>query len=267
METVEAPGRDFSVSSVTVDGFTMRYFEAGAGEPLLWVHGAGGPHFSRALDQLTRDFRILAVELPGFGESEINQRTADGAEMAGTLASFIREVIGESTHVWGTSLGAVVATHLAIDHPDTVKSLVLEGPGAFRRGGTNPATRTPEEMQRAFNVHPERVPWRQMTPPDPDRWQLVMRIMGDEHDDVLEARLSQIQAPTLAFWGIDDGIIPAASGRIYKEHVPLCAYVLVYDAAHDVQGDRPEACAELVGDFLHRGLNFVINQDDHRINP
>ncbi|HWI71349.1 MAG TPA: alpha/beta hydrolase [Baekduia sp.] len=264
---VEAPGRDFSIGSVEADGFKVRYWEAGEGDAVVWIHGAGGPQFSHALDLLTRSHRVIAVELPGFGESAINDRTANAAEMAGTVAQVIEAMGLAPTHVWGTSMGGVVATHLAVNHPGVVRSLVVEGPGPFRRGGPNPAQLTPEEMVRAFNLHPERVAHRTPAPPDPERWALVMRLMGEEHDAALEGALAGIQAPTLAFWGVGDGIIPPAAGRIYKEHIPQCSYVLVHGAAHDVQGDRPEACAELVGDFLARGLNFAINDRDGRINP
>jgi pimeloyl-ACP methyl ester carboxylesterase len=265
--TAEVPGRGFTSGSVEADGFTIRYEEAGGGDPVVWVHGAGGPQPSHVLDALVGEFRVVAVELPGFGTSAVNTRTSGAAEMAGTLAAFIEALGIGPAHVWGTSMGGVVATHLALEHPEAVRSLIVEAPGPFRRGSAPPSSLGPEELARAFNRHPERVAWREMRPPDPERWELVMKIMGGEHDDALEARLHEIQAPTLAVWGIDDGIIPPEGGRIYKQRVPHCAYVLVYDAAHDVQGDRPEACTDLVRDFLRRGLNFVISDEDARINP
>lgn len=267
-ETVEAAGQGFVEQSVEVDGFRIRYLESGSGEPIVWVHGAGGLQSSFALDDLASDHRVLMVELPGFGDSEINERTESAGEMAATLAEFIGAVDVAPVHLWGTSMGGIVATHLALDHPKLVKSLVLEGPGPFRSGAVNPATRSPEEMVAAFNNHPERVAWRETSPPDPARWPLVMKLMGAAvHDDALEARLAELQAPTLAFWGIDDGIIPPEGGQVYKARTPHCAYVLVYDAAHDVQGDRPEAVASMVRDFLKRGTSFVVSDSDARINP
>lgn len=266
-QSVQAPGADFVEKTAEADGFTITYHEAGHGDALVHVHGAGGPSMSFALDRLAREFRVIAVELPGFGKSEVNERTQSPAEMASTLAAFIKALELAPVFLFGTSMGGVVATHCAVDHPDAVKALILEGPGPFRSGATPPSARTPEELAVAFNNHPERVSYRQPAAPEPERWGLVMKIMGDEHDASLEARLHEIEVPTLAFWGIDDGIIPPVSGRIYKSNVPHCAYVLVNDAAHDVQGDRPEAVAELVGDFLKQGMNFVVNGRDGRINP
>jgi pimeloyl-ACP methyl ester carboxylesterase len=54
-------------------------------------------------------------------------------------------------------------------------------------------------------------------------------------------------------YGADDGVILPSCGREYKALIPQCDYILVYDSNHDIQADRPEAYAELVGDFLTRG--------------
>ena len=48
--------------------------------------------------------------------------------------------------------------------------------------------------------------------------------------------------------------------------MPNCALVYVYDAAHDVQGDRAEAFADLVGDFLRRGMVFLVPEESTLIN-
>jgi pimeloyl-ACP methyl ester carboxylesterase len=170
-------------------------------------------------------------------------------------------------HVWGTSMGGVVSTHLVVRNPEVVRSLIIEAPGAFRRGVRNPAELSPEEATRGFNSHPERVAWRKRTPPDPERWGLVVKIMGPDRDADLEARLGEISVPALVMFGVDDGIFSPASGETYRDNVPHCAYVLVEDAAHDLQGDQPEACAKLVREFLANGLALTDSQHDARITP
>ena len=57
------------------------------------------------------------------------------------------------------------------------------------------------------------------------------------------------------------------NGRIYRRTLPNCALVYVFDAAHDIQSDRPEAFADVVSDFVRRGMNFMVNETDHLINP
>jgi pimeloyl-ACP methyl ester carboxylesterase len=51
----------------------VRYFEAGSGDPIVRIHGAGGPLFSYALDDLATTNRIVELELPGFGQSPLNE--------------------------------------------------------------------------------------------------------------------------------------------------------------------------------------------------
>jgi pimeloyl-ACP methyl ester carboxylesterase len=68
-----APGGAFKPHTVEADGFTVRYFEAGSGDPIVRIHGAGGPLFSYALDDLATTNRIVELELPGFGQSPLNE--------------------------------------------------------------------------------------------------------------------------------------------------------------------------------------------------
>jgi pimeloyl-ACP methyl ester carboxylesterase len=59
----------FSEGYVEADGFRIRYMEAGQGTPLVHLHGAGGLRLTPAHDLLSRQFRVVAFEMPGFGQS------------------------------------------------------------------------------------------------------------------------------------------------------------------------------------------------------
>jgi len=63
------PGAAFAEKFIEADGFRIRYCEAGQGAPLLHLHGAGGLRLSPAHDLLARHFRVIAFEMPGFGQS------------------------------------------------------------------------------------------------------------------------------------------------------------------------------------------------------
>ena len=266
-ESVVPPGGSFTPGQIEADGFIVRYLEAGQGEPVVRVHGAGGPRLSYALEDLASTYRVIELELPGFGASPINGRTDSAASMADTVAAVIDALGLAPVHVWGASMGGVVSTHLATRHPEYFGSLILEAPGTFRAGGRNPAELTPEEATRAFNSHPERVSWRGRTSQDPRRWELVVKIMGPEHDSALEAQLRHLAVPTFVMFGLDDGIFPPTSGAIYRDSVPQCAHVLIEDAAHDIQGDQPETCVELVREFLADAPAFIRRHHDTRITP
>jgi pimeloyl-ACP methyl ester carboxylesterase len=265
--TVRAPGSAFVEKSVEAAGFTVRYFVAGDGPAVLYLHGAGGPVMTFALDALAEKFRVIALELPGWGEQPND--VADFDALAAQVAEIATALGLEQFHLMGTSFGGACALHLATGFPDRVLSLVLEGPAKFREATAHPSTLAPEAFVKAFRTHPERLP--HMSPPDPDFmarvWPTVERLMGDGTDDGLVARLADVPTRTLILFGCNDGIINPINGRLLRRTLRNSSLQYVYDAAHDIQSDRPEAFADVVGDFLSRGMKFLINDQDGLINP
>ena len=71
---------------VEADGFRIRYREAGEGTPLVHLHGAGGLRWNPAHDLLARHFRVIAFEMPGFGDSPENTQTQTMADYGATMA-------------------------------------------------------------------------------------------------------------------------------------------------------------------------------------
>ncbi|MCT7660698.1 alpha/beta fold hydrolase [Mycobacterium deserti] len=261
----------FTEHSVDADGFTIRYWERGQGEqPLVVIHGAGGPdgNGGGALELLAENHRVIAVELPGFGQSETNTRTQDGRQMAATVASAVAALGVEKYSVSGTSMGAIVALWMAADHPDNVVSVVLEAPAAFRICTTRPENMMTDRAVfiRAFHARPERKPWVQNFTPNVPA-ELYAKIMGPDRDEELVTALQTLEMPVLALFGTKDLVINPNEGRLYKELITDCYFLLVYDAAHDLKGDRPEAFAEVVGDFLTYGPKFLANHRSTVICP
>ena len=266
-----APGAGFTEATVEIQGFTVRAFQAGeGGDPLAVLHGAGGARLSAALDLLAQQRRVILLEMPGFGDQP-NEVHTTPAELAEAAAQAFAALGVERYHLLGTSFGGGIALHLTLAHPDRVISLVLEAPAAFREGAISPADIPPEDMLRRFRTHPERVP--AFTPPDPATmartWPLVERLLATrpEFDQELADQLPDVAVRTLVLFGDRDGVVPAENGRTYRRLMPNCSYVLVHDAAHDIQGDRAEAFADVVGDFLTRGWQFLLPEQSTLINP
>jgi pimeloyl-ACP methyl ester carboxylesterase len=264
---VRAPGSAFVEGSVDAAGFTVRYLVAGDGPAVLYLPGAGGPVMTFALDALAERFRVIVLEFPGWGAQANDVADFDG--LADQVAAIATALGLERFHLIGTSFGGACALHFVVRHPDMVESLVLEAPGKFRESSVHPSTLSPEEFVKAFRSHPERRP--HMGPPDPEFmarvWPTVERLMGDGADDGLVAELAQVPTRTLILWGRNDGIINPINGRVLRRAMRNSSLQYVYDAAHDIQSDRPEAFADVVGDFLERGMKFLINDQDGLINP
>ena len=96
---------------------------------------------------------------------------------------------------------------------------------------------------------------------------MLRRLRGPNRDPDLEGRLATLNVPTLVLFGTEDRLIPTEMGRIYRELMPNCHLVFVYDAGHHIDADRPEAFADIVSDFLERHEQFVVTRTSSVINP
>jgi pimeloyl-ACP methyl ester carboxylesterase len=146
---------------------------------------------------------------------------------------------------------------------------VLEAPAAIRPEGSEPPSGSPEEMARRLYAHPERLAFIPL--PDPGvqakTRPLVMRLRGPDRDAALESRLPNLALPALVLFGTMDNVIPPEMGHIYKELIPNCHLVFVYDAGHAISTERPEAFTEVVLDFLERHEAFIISRTETVIHP
>ena len=262
-------GAAFREGLVEADGFRIRYMEAGQGTPLVHLHGAGGMRLTPGYDLLCRHHRMVAFEMPGFGSSPENTRTRTMAELAATMAMAVRDLGIDKFNLMGTSFGAKVALWLAVQRPERVEALVLEAPAAIRLAGSEPSSGSPEEMARRLYAHPER-----LAPlPVPDlaiqakTRALVARLRGPDRDADLETQMHRLPTPTLVLFGTLDHVIPPEMGRFYRELLPNCHLVFVYDAGHAISTERPEAFAEVTVDFLERREAFVVSRTETVIHP
>jgi len=259
----------FTEEFVDADGFRIRYLHSGVGDALVHIHGAGGMRLTPAHELLSQNFRVIALEVPGFGQSPANERTKSMADLGRTMNQALASIGVERYVVWGTSFGGKVALFMALDKPGAIEALVLESPAAIRPEGHVRHRGTPEQHANLLFAHPERQP-----PPPPldpailkKQEALVARLRGPNRDPALEDRLGEIEAHTLVLFGTDDKMIPSEMGGIYKEKLRNCNFILVYDAGHAIGSDRPEAFSSLVSDFLARGERFVVSARPSVIQP
>jgi pimeloyl-ACP methyl ester carboxylesterase len=262
-------GVAFREGWVEADGFQIRFMEAGDGPPLVHLHGAGGLRLTPAHDLLSRSFRVIVFEMPGFGASPENTRTQTMPEIAATMAKAAGAAGLDRFNLMGTSFGGKVALWLAAQQPALVRALVLEAPAAIRLEGTEPVSGTPEEIARRLYAHPERMPAAPAVNPAQaaQALALVRRLRGPGRDAALEDRLRDLATPALVVFGTLDSVIPPDMGRIYKELMPNSHLVFVYDAGHAIAAERPEAFAEVVIDFLERNDAFLISRAQTVIFP
>ena len=253
---------------VEADGFEIRYVEAGEGPPLVSFHGGGGLRMSRAHKLLAATHRVIAFEAPGFGSSPANERSGSMRELAETMLRAVDAIGIDRFSLWGISFGGKLALWLAVQAPERLDALVLASPAAILVGPRR-LPRTPVEMLVWLYAHPER---RIDTTPIPaevniKQRKLTERLIGPSRDPELEEAMRTLEVPTLVLFGTEDRMTPPELGRIYRELLPQCHFVLVYDAAHAIYDDRPEAFAAIVADFLERRAEFVMRRESGLLYP
>ncbi|MGH2365237.1 MAG: alpha/beta fold hydrolase [Chloroflexota bacterium] len=264
MATAEMQTATFVERYVAADGFHVRYLEAGDGPPLLVIHGGGGLKLYHSHELLAQRYRVILLEVPGFGSSPANERSSSMAELALSVGAAATSLGIDTFNLMGNSFGGKLALWLAVQQPERVQALVLVAPAAIRREGPPPAR--PAGAGGApgllLYAHPER-----HTPEPPPgeevlakQQTLARRIMGPARDVELEERMVNLTVPTLVLFGTLDRMIPLELARLYQEKLPNCHVTFIYDAAHEADADRPEAFNALVTDFLERHEGFLVNQ-------
>ncbi|HUB58237.1 MAG TPA: alpha/beta fold hydrolase [Mycobacterium sp.] len=273
--------------TVNVAGKPIFLAEAGGGPPVVMLHG-GGPgasgvsNYSRNIDALAQQFRVVVPDMPGYGRSA---KGVDQADPFGYLADMIRGLLDElgiaTAHLIGNSYGGAAALRLALDTPHRVDKLVLMGPGGIGTtraaptaglksllsyyGGDGPSRDKLETFIRNYLVYdgasvpddlidvrynasldPEVVadpPLRRPSGP------MVLRTLW-RMDLTRDSRLRRLQTPTLVLWGRDDKVNRPTGGPMLVNLMPNAELVMTSRTGHWMQWERANLFNRLVADFL-----------------
>ena len=248
----------------------------GAGEPLVYLHSAGGEGEGLGLFNLLADrYDFYAPMFPGFGESDGIEQIDDMEDAVFHLLDLFDRLGLASPPVVGLSLGGWMAAELATRYPERVSRLILINPAGLYIQGAEIGdlfSRSPAEMcEDMFHdkSHPVAQLMLQMGATLADTPKLasipfaVMEPMLKSmtasarlgwnpyfHNPKLRKRLHRITAPTLVVRGRHDTLIPAAHALAYAEEIPGARHVEVEDGAHMVTIELPDQVALIVNDFL-----------------
>jgi pimeloyl-ACP methyl ester carboxylesterase len=255
---------------IEVDGFRIRSWEAAPPRPggaVVMLEGMTWG-LSTLRDALAQKYRVIALELPGFGESPANTRSRSVQELANTIAQAAAQVVPETYALIGTSFGAHVALWQTLQAPDKVEALVLIAPTAVLPAA-GPLAGTPEDAAKRLFAHPEKA--RGFASVDPataaKEQALVQRLTGGMHDAEAERRLGEIPCATLVLFGSEDKMVAPEAARIYRARLPNSNIAFVYDAGHLIEAERPEALVNAVSDYVELRETFIVGRQTGIINP
>jgi pimeloyl-ACP methyl ester carboxylesterase len=252
------------------------YYESvGRGPAVLVVLGQGMAMEAgwRTIERLASQFRVLAFDNRDMGRSDHSAWPYAVAQMASDAVAVLDAAGEERAHVYGMSLGGMVAQEIALRHRDRVCGLVL---GATTPGGPHAIPQDPQVLTfftRVGVMGPEEAAWaavpysygertrrehgdriaediaRRMSHP-PDALAYMHQVAAAASHST-QHRLRSIAAPTLVVHGGQDMLQSPRNARILAAAIPGAELQLWPEAGHLYVTDEPEADRE-VARFLDR---------------
>lgn len=234
----------------------MYYEVHGEGEPLLLIRGLGSTcdGFKAQVEGLSPHFRVISFDNRCVGRTDQPQQAFTIADMADDTAALLDSLDVESAHVFGVSLGGMVAQELALRHPARVRRLVL----ACTHAGPRTAARSPEWAVRLFDEsrdmpradalkHSVRLLFARKTIDErPELIEETLAVMANnnqpkssyllqlgavmQHDTF--DRLAQITHPTLVLTGTEDTLVDPDNSRLMAERIPGARVLEFEDTGH-----------------------------------
>jgi len=269
------------------DTMKVAYVDEGSGpQTLLFVHGLGSYHkaWNPNVRALSAQYRCIAVDLPGYGDSDHFSGEYSMDFFAEVLAGFIEALGLESVTLVGHSMGGQIAMHLALSSPGSLQNLVLIAPAGFELFSEQEknwfaqvytpawvASATPDQIRQNFRINFFRMPEDVGLMID-DRIALIGQpgfeaycamiprcVQAMLNAPVLD-RLPALALPTLIIFGAEDMLIPnrflhpgqrtlqiAETGR---DAIPGARLVMIPEAGHFVQWEKAATVNQAILDFL-----------------
>jgi 2-hydroxy-6-oxonona-2,4-dienedioate hydrolase len=264
--------------SVETASGTLHYNEAGNGHPIVMLHGSGPgatgwSNFRGQIAHLADRYRVIAVDMPGWGESA--PATYEERNHPVTAIELLDALGIERAALVGNSMGGATALKVAADHPERVSHLVTLGSGApgarlFLPGGGpsegyklllaayrdasleqmqkfvdvfcfDAAFRTPELAQERSEralAHPEHLR------------NFVAGIGRPRRGTATEEEVSRLSVPSLIIHGRDDRVVPYENGLQLCSLIPDSTLVVFNQCGHWAQVEKADAFNRLLDDFV-----------------
>ena len=248
-----------------VRDISVRLFRDGGGTPVVYLHGAGGiPGWIPLFERLAAKHDLLVPEHPGFGSSDAATWIRNTPDVAMYYLDLFDAMNLKDIHLIGFSLGGWIAAELAVRNAAQLKTLTLIAPAGVRIKGIPTGDNFiwgPEEA--AHNLfHDKRfaeamiAQMAQASPEDAER-ALANRYMAARlgweprwFNPDLERWLHRIKLPTLALWGENDKVIPAAYAALWRERLPDIRVEVTPQCCHLLPIEKADWAAGKILDFI-----------------
>jgi pimeloyl-ACP methyl ester carboxylesterase len=257
-----------------LDTRTRLYWESvGSGAPVVLINGLGlsGGAWWRTVEALKSTMRVITFDHRGIGRSESYSYAFTTEAMADDVISIVDDLSIDRIHVYGFSLGGMVAQQVALRYPDRVRALVLGGTHSGGRHTAYPDAEVLDFFRRRARMESKQAAWesvpynygpraraehadriaedieRRLRNPFNERAYRAQLLAASLHN--CYGRLDRIRAPTLVVHGERDRVIPVANARATAQRVPGAQLKILKNAGHLYTTEEPTV-DEAIGAFF-----------------
>ena len=257
----------FRRKSALVDDHRVAYSEGGKGEPVVLVHGfsASSDNWNRMAGRLTKKYRVIAPDLPGWGQStRIDSASYAYPPQVERLHEFVGALGLCRFHLIGHSMGGFISSTYAARYPEEVITLSLMAP----HGVTEPqaselalsvaagdnwlVARSVPEFERLLSKVFAKRPYLPRSVFKLFAEHAIRssakssRIFADmqSNDPPLEARLPLIKAPTLIIWGEQDRVLHVSGSEVFRQGIKNSEILVLPGVGHMPLIESARECAK-----------------------
>lgn len=263
-------------SSITVDGREWFYLEGGSGPVLLALHGFGADadNWLRVAPALTRRFRVIAPDLPGFGRSMTDEPMRfDIGSQVDRLHAFMQALGADPYIMVGNSMGAWICTAYAARHPGNIAGLWLLAPLGVENSLHSPLldaigqdTNSPFDVkgihqfeQRVWQPMFGKAPWipfplKAYYAGQAERLSEAAPAMFGQigPSEALDSIAEKIQVPVLLQWGTRDNAVDVSGAEPLRNAFRNVTVELQEGVGHLPMLETPAACTRYIKSFCSR---------------
>ena len=261
-----------------IDGVRIHYQEKGTGIPLVLIHGFTSSTYSwkDVFGPLSKDFRVIAVDLKGFGFSGKPDGDYSRPAQAVLVSHLLDYLKIEKAWLCGNSMGGEVSLNVALHNPERVAGLILiDSAGVKVNGGGSLAPGyisiplvgrvlmalaltsdklVREGLEKSYyddsKINADRVAayYRPLKTRGGQLGALRARTQADKFP--IEQDLVKINAPALIIWGAEDALIPLEAGRKMNSLIKGSKLTIIEKCGHVPQEEMPERTVDEIEKFI-----------------
>lgn len=267
------------------DGIELAYTDEGSGETIVFIHGLGSyiPAYDKIIPELSKNYRCIAIDLPGYGKSSKEPHSGMMTFYADVIHEFAKEMELGQFSMAGHSMGGQISMVYSIKWPEEIKNLILFAPAGFERFSAGQkewfvdvmtpllvksTTYEGIETNLAYNFFKmpkdaefmitDRMAMRTASDFENYCYAVSNSVNGMVSEPVID-KLDEIKAPTLIFFGENDYLIPNRYLNPGKtkdiaeyghEQIPNSQLVMIPKCGHFLMFEKPEVVINHMNDFM-----------------